>query len=174
MPHKDRHTRWTLKFTNAKRQEGGTIRLTDMVFLWGNNRYGFLHFELFNKPMSVISFVGDNGFEIDFMKKRFCFRDVGSLPWRQGKNSRIIDDNVDLHTLAATRPSDGLIRPPLTDTSRLGSTDDRNVDHHVLIIVIIRQMSKNLFAHPLFAGSRRCAFFQPPKRTGRSHQTMAA
>ncbi|AQS92401.1 transposase (plasmid) [Gluconobacter albidus] len=31
LPHKDRHARWTLKFTKAKRQDDGTIPTTDLA-----------------------------------------------------------------------------------------------------------------------------------------------
>ena len=31
LPHKDRHARWTLKFTKAKRQDDGTIPATDLA-----------------------------------------------------------------------------------------------------------------------------------------------
>ena len=31
LSHKDRHARWTLKFTKAKRQEDGTLPATDLA-----------------------------------------------------------------------------------------------------------------------------------------------
>lgn len=31
MSHKDRHARWTLKFTKGKRQDAGTIPATDLA-----------------------------------------------------------------------------------------------------------------------------------------------
>jgi len=54
--------------------------------------------------------------------------------------------------------------------------DNRAVDHHVFIIVICRQVAKNLFDHTAFtpAAQTPVHVFQSPEQAGRSRDGVPA
>ena len=65
--------------------------------------------------VSVIPFVGEEGFGLDKRRERFGLGDVVNLPARETERQRIaqsVDDSVDFCCEAAARAAYGLVEAP--------------------------------------------------------------